>query len=235
MPVTSTRPKVVRSHPRISATKLGEYLAVAANRRERILRDQKYPSDFITSRYKRATSTIRAALISSPDVPTRLMEKAQTLSAVPTTTMYEQRTRDCCVQAIRQFARLYPTLLMKGVTSALIGATGFQLFIEGVEISVWPTVLLQRIRRDGSVETGAMLLAFRKGAVLSDHSGQAVAELLRQSLQRNGHTGVSAKMCLVIDVFGKKTFSAPTRSQRLSSEIESACREIAGRWPAIAG
>lgn len=227
------RRQKIRRNPRISAPKMGEYLDVAAHRRERILRDQKYPSDFITARYKDANHAIRSAMVSGGDVAARVLEKARNIATAPTAKKYNADTNACCAEALDRFARTFPTLPLKGITAKLVAARGLPLFVEEVEISVWPTVLLHSAWRDGTSKTGALLVVYNKGAALPKHSGDAVAELLRQALIQAGHVGVTPSMCLVLDVFSGALFTAPTSSRRLTGEIEAACREIAGLWPTI--
>lgn len=233
--MSSRGPQKVRLKPRISAPKLGEYVGVGARRRRQILRDQKFPPDFMVTRYKPATDAIRLALLSSAsDVETRLRTRAQHLASLPAGTKYEASANHCCSQALRRFARIYPNLPLAGARPALARKEGFPIKLEGVDVSVWPTVLLSRTARDGSVEMGALLLIFRKTESLTDEGGHVVAELLRKALVQSGLPNVKPKLCIVVDVFSRNVFTAPARSQRLSQELEWACREIAVLWGDIA-
>lgn len=224
----------VRFQPRVTAAKLGEYLTVPAHRRERILHDQKYPAEFITTRYRRAYDAIRVSLLAGGDVVGRLLSKASLIESDVATTRFQAETIRDSAQAVRLLAKLFPELPLKGITPTMTGTQSFSFWVEGVEISAMPIVLLQRTKRDGSVENGALMVAMAKRLKLSDHSGRAVAEILREALLEAGYLNVRPRMCLVVDVFSRRVFDAPVRSQRLANEIESACREIAVRWPAIA-
>lgn len=95
-------------------------------------------------------------------------------------------------------------------------------------------MLLRRPTRTGAVENGALLLVFRKGASLDGHSGIAVAAIVLKALEQANQQNVIPKLCVVVDVFSAQIFRAPARNRRLTSEIESACREIAVRWSSIA-
>jgi len=224
----------VRLKARVSAAKLGEYLAAPAHRRERIIHDQKYLSPFIVARYTRANNAIRASLLGGGDVSGRLLSKASLIENDVATSSFQAEVNQGSAHAVRSFAKLVPALPLNGVTFAMTGTQSFYSRVEGVEISAAPVVLLQRTKRDGSTEVGALMTVMTKQVKLSDHSGRAVAELLRQALLDAGYTNVRPRLCLIVDVFAGTVFYAPSARKRLSSEIASACREIAVRWPAIA-
>lgn len=226
-----TRPVKERRNPRMSAPKLGEYVDCGATRRERIIRDQKFPADFITARYRDAEDAIRASMLSGSAL-SRLSENAQMLDMKEATNAHQAEVRASCAQAVRRFARMYADLPLAGVTPMLIDNRKMQ--IEGVEVSVRPTLRLQRRNRSGVEECGAMLLVMSKSIKLTDRSGGAVAALLRQALVEAGFANVHPSLCMVVDVFARKVYTPPRATKRLSHEIACACREIAARWPALA-
>ena len=215
----------------MSASKLGEYVDCGATRRERIIRDQKFPSDFITARYRDAEDAIRAAMLSDA-VLSALSEKAQLLDMKEATNPHQVEVRASCAQAVRRFARMYHDLPLAGVTPTLIGNRKVQ--IEGVEVSVRPTLGTQRINKKGIVERGAILLVMSKSINLTDRSGGAVAELLRTALIEAGFENVHPSLCMIVDVFRRKVYTPPRATKRLSTEIACACREIAARWSKMA-
>lgn len=222
----------VRLKPRISVAKLGEYMDVAkASRRETIIRDQKFLTAYKASRYRDAFNSIRAALLSGDDVLRQLGHWEMTVAARFASTKYQADTKACCVDAIRAFARLYPRLPLHGLTAAPVQP--LTLTIANVPVSVYPTVSLARQVR-GATECGGLLLVFRKEAPLGRNGGRAAAEVLRRALLNAGGQPVRADLCVVIDVFGGGVFTAPSHSKQLMADIESACREIAVRWPAVA-
>jgi hypothetical protein len=222
-----------REKPRISSLKMGEYLHASAPQRERILRNQKYPPVVQLVPYERARQSIRAALLSTKGAANKLLNMASSLEQQVPKTAYDSETLRLSALAIRCFAALLPSIQFNGALPVVTVTPHFILRVEGVAISVSPSVILRRVNRRGRVESGALLLAIRKGEVLDERSGIAVGEMLRLSLTQNGYQSVKPMLCVVADVFGGAVYSAPSRSQRLGSEIESACREIAVRWPSI--
>lgn len=224
----------VREDPRISVPKLGEYMDVRqANRRERIIRDQKYPSNFILTHYADAQKAIRAALLAGPDFDGPLGEKSKTIAARGPTMRHQIDAQRCSLDAIAAFRELWLTMPLDGVCRFVLGRMEFALFVENVSVSVFPTVMLQRTWPDGRSETGALLLVFRKEAALQEHGGEAAAEVLRRALARAKVPGVSRELCIVADVFAQEHFCAPKSNIRLMREVEAACREIAVVWPTV--
>jgi hypothetical protein len=221
----------------MSAPKMGEYLEANAHRRESILRDQKFPPDFKTARYQAADEVIRRALLQGGDVRGRLAAGSRRAAEKPSSSKFEEQSKLCSLEAIERFGRLYDELHLDGVESVFVGQSTFAVRIEGVSISSRPLVLLKR--RVKSEETfGALMVVLRKERGLTDHGGKAIAQLLRTALDVS-HLPTDARvlpdLCIVADVFHGTVFRAPKSTKRTLEEIKSACREIAVRWPFIAG
>jgi hypothetical protein len=212
---------------------LGEYIEASASRRERILKQQKYPPTFIVIKYEKARQAIRACLVNNSDVQTRLVELANTIEQLPPRSTQDADYLRLNAEAVRRFASLYSKLSLKGTETLLPHSKGFALSLEGVFVSVVPIVLLTRRRRDGKEQRGAMVGIFRKTDALGERGGKAVAELARMALLRAGFTNIRADLCLAVDVFSGRFFTASGSGKRVASEIECACREIAARWGAI--
>lgn len=230
---SETRRVRVREEPRISAPKLGEYLDVrSANRRERIIHDQKFPADYIVARYQDAQNAIRVALLSD-DVERRLTEQEKAIAGRFAANKYRADSRRCCIEAVAAFRLVCSILPLDGVARTLTGRSDLTVLVETVKVSANPIVLLERTHRSGRVERGAVQVVFRKESPLESHGGQAAAEILRRALIENGVTDVTGKLCIVVDAFAERYFTAPLRQSRLMGEIESACREIAIRWRAM--
>jgi hypothetical protein len=223
----------IRVKPRMSAPKMGEYLEVLANRRAQILREQKFPPLYKMIRYERARAAVRSALLAGGDVDSSLRAAADRIAALPARNDYERQTNSCSAQAIRRFATLLPALPMKGVAVLAPAAATLLLNVEGVAISVSVTVLLRRNGRNDDAQYGALVVVINKSVKLAESGGKAVAELVRQSLAANGYGSVRPDLCVAVDVFGNRVYTASGRGQRISRELASACREIAILWPSV--
>ena len=217
----------------MSAPKMGEYLEASANRRERILRDQKFPPTFKQILYENARKAIRKPLCDGgADVPARLERFATRIEALAAPSSYQRDANQCSALAVRRFAALYPSLSIAAI-SCSTPANALRLDVESVAISIAPDVLLSREVR-GVLHVGALLTVMRKGEALGDRSGKAIAELLRHALTDAGHQVVQPEMCLVVDLFRGTVWTAQKRGgQRIWDDIASACREIAAIWPTL--
>lgn len=221
----------VRERPRISGPKLGEYLDAGPGRRERLLLDQKFPPTFKVARYADAENAIRASLVSGVGVVARLRDFADELSERTTTTEWTTVGKDCCVTAIREFARVVPNLPTAGSTFRVPDGR-LMLNIEGVTVSLHPIALSQRSVR-GVVRRGAILAVFQKGEPMGEMAGRAAVELLRRGLTQTGVPEIYPGDCVVVDVFRRRIFTATAQNRRVFANITSACREIAVRWPTL--
>lgn len=222
-----------REKPRMSAQKMGEYLYASAHRRERILRDQKYPPLAQVVRYERARRAISAALLSTKETQSKLIGLAASLEQQIPKSGYDAESLRLSALAVRRFSSQYTSISFHGASAVMTGTPHFHLRVEGVTISVSPAVLLRRVNRLGNLDWGALLLVIRKGEALDERSGSAIGEMLRLALVQGGYEAAKPTLCLVVDVFSGRNYSAPSRSQRLGNEIASACREIADRWPSL--
>jgi len=183
--------------------------------------------------YEKARQAIRAALVSDKVVGERLRELAQVIEQMPTRTPYDGDASRVSADGVRRFAKIHEKLSLKGTKALLPSSPSFVLASEGVSISIAPAVILRRTARDGTETWGALVVVFRKGEALGTRGGKAVAELVRLCLANSGYKNIRADLCIAVDVFSGRIFTASGRGTRVAAEIASACREIAVRWPAL--
>lgn len=104
--------------------------------------------------------------------------------------------------------------------------------IGGVGVSVRPELHLSQTN-DEKKRIGALKLCFSKNDPLSEDRARYAATILHQYIEAQyPRTGrADYRLCLVVDVFGRKFFSAPRNYKCKQQDIEVACREIAIAWP----
>ena len=227
-----------RHEPRVTAQQMGYYIdAQRAGKREKIVRNQMFPPPVPTRRYTGASDVVRSAFVKGGDILQHLNDGARRLSHKPCRTPREEESKGLCLQAIEHFTKALPDLPLKGVTASFIGRSQpLGLLIEGVKVSVYPIVLLtKRVRSEE--RRGALLLSIYKTEPLSDHGGEAVATLVYEALAASrlgsGPAVIDPKLCLVVDVFRQRVYTAPAGRTRIMGEIKSNCREFARTWREI--
>lgn len=220
----------VRQSPRISVTKLGEYLTVGAGRRRKIIEDQKHPQPFQVARYTEAERAI-VEYLARRDLAA-LEARRTRLAQTPAKSEYDAERRQLCIEAIDAFEDVLDELDLDGIQAAAAPPSPDYLVFAGVDVSVRPEVLLARSGRSGPA-VGCMKLYFSKNHPLDEKAGAYVSTLLGQFAQRNLTGKVSDDLLLTVDVFGGTVFTAPKARTRRLEDIVAACEEIAIRWGSV--
>jgi hypothetical protein len=222
----------IQIYPRVSLNKLGEYLTASPLRRQRILRDQKYPAVFQTGRYREAERRITDFLCRGDCDDAPLLQAVEALVASGEAEPHLAQQRLLCAEAIASFVAVARSLPLSGLRAQAGAARPPRLPMAGVEVSIRPEVLLAGVDRAGGEVRGGLKLYFSKTHPLSPESGQYVAIMLYRYLADAwGAAGrVLPRHCLVLDVFRGALYRAPEAYRRRLKQIEAACGEIAERW-----
>ena len=223
----------VRHEPRISANKLGEYLFARPGRRRTIIKEQKFPPTFMAARYKPAREAILDSLAGNSSFDD-LALTAEQLLREPAASDYRAEQAQCCADAIHDFLDLAPDLELEGLTVERQNDRT-KLTVAGVQISVYPDLILRGQNRRGEPIVGALKLHFSKNHKHSDQAAEYVATLLRQHVEQfwGEDAAVHPALCRVVDVFGGTVHEAPKAFRRRWKDIEAACEEIRVRWESI--
>ena len=223
----------IRTEPRVSVNKLGEYMTATARRRKGIIETQKSPADFIVPRYDPATSAIAQSIVEQS--PSAILEAFDRLDReLPKTKWTDQRNSDC-QEALEKFRTIRPELQRRlGSSSLTLGTnTAPKLSVSGVDISVRPEILVRNEDRDGTPLFGAVKLYLSKTYELDENSAQYVGTVLHQYIEQfvvDDDGQADHRACCVVDVFAQKIYDAPRAFRARRKDIEAACEEIALRW-----
>lgn len=225
-----------RQEPRISVSKLGEYLTATPARRKQIIHGAKFPSTFMVSRYTAAENAIADWICSGGTDELLLAQAIAALRTGEPRSSFARSRRDCCVTAIANAARLQDKLqLPSGRVSYVRTNTSTSLLLGDLTVSVRPEVLLYM----GSGEQhrlGGIKLYFSKQHPLDEQAADTITTLLWQSLVIRSAKDLSLRdhdQIKVVDVLAGEVFTLPRNYKRHSKEICAACEEIAERWEAI--
>jgi len=217
------------SKARISVNKLGEYLNASPARRRRIVKDQKEPSAYITSRYGDARQEIVSFLEGGMVDEDALASTAAHLRQAPGSDFIRQDKANSA-DAIEDFLETADQLNFDGLTvQAMDPTTPANMEIANVTVSVRPEALL-RDEVTGAV-VGAVKLHFPKSFPLTDKAPDYVATALREYLaQTYDANAVDPKRCYVVDIPTHTVTCATKASKKKMSDVEAACEEINARW-----
>lgn len=224
----------VRTEPRISVNKLGEYLTASPVRRRRIVSDQKRPSDFIVARYREASEAINRFLLEgqSPDF---LQAEIERISGIEPNTPWQAEDYALSSEAIESFLDIYGDLPLDGCELERGDPEAAPLLVAAVQVNVRPDAISRSTNRSGGQTVGAIKLYFPKTVSLSDDAGAYIATTLHQYVNEyfSAYGSADYRRCHVVDVFGQQIFTAPQSFIRRRRDIEAACEEIARAWTVV--
>jgi hypothetical protein len=223
------KPKI-RTVPRISISKLGEYMVATPARRRGIIRDQKQPREVIVARYNDVYGAVAECLLRNGDVSTVHERLEKLYQAVPKTT-WEAQDKQLSADALEAFLTFVDEIDLSGLEVVRPGDTPM-MQVGGVGVSVRPELLLRRAGE--TTPAGAVKLYVSKLFALDDKSGAYVATVLHQFVDDViSSRSAQSDACIVIDIFERRVHVAPRAYKKRRNDIEAACEEIAQRWAAV--
>jgi len=221
----------VNVEPRISLNKLGEYLTATPGRRRKILFDQKYPSDFIVTRYNDAEAAIIEYIFSNTNDVGLLDNALEQIEGKRVETDWEVQTKALNMEALEAFYDIADQIdYTKYSVEKCVKSEAAYGMLGGVQISVRPEIVIYRDKGEEKV-IGATKIYFSKSFPLLDGAGEYVSSFLVEYLkQTRKDRSVNNRICNVIDVFSRNIITAPISYKRRMADIEAACQEIAAVW-----
>jgi len=219
--------------PKISVNKLGEYLTTNAQRREKIVMDQKYPREFKYLWYADARRTIVKYFVDKDQDEDYLVDRIEALAVNRSGKDIQLQDRQLSIEALKAFLK-NDIILPNQKVSFLRPSKITSMNIAGVKISIAPDLMVS-YNRAGIENIGLIKLHFGKHQQLSKVASEYVSTLLHQcaEIEFNDEAKVNKKWCLSIDVFSGSVVSAPVSFIKRRQQIESACREIELWWKSI--
>lgn len=224
----------VRENPRISVSKIVEYLEAGAGRRRSILIDQKFPQDSIISYYRDTFEGIEKFMTSGFDEST-IESCIQKLHNAEFTSPQQATRISSCIAGLQAMLRLSDRL--KSLLDGLIiePASRFQLpslQINNVMISVRPEFYVRAKNLDGSESLGLVKFYIGKQRGLSVYGGECAALIAEQHLSnmRQPYCTPDRNLVIMVDLFGGNIFKTPRSYRKKLTDIEACCAEINQVW-----
>jgi hypothetical protein len=225
----------VRSSPRISVNKLGEYITSSPIRRRTILRNQKYPSEIIITRYNDCVDPIINFFADPVHDPGRLHRAIEEIRVQPALNDNQVTTRRVNIEALTRLLEAHELLTGNGLAFRRLPDQAPHLKIADVEVSVRPELEIVRTDRQGAIRYGLLKLYLKKSHPLEEDTAKYIATTLHQYAELNygPAEAVDPPCCLVLDIFAKRTHSAPRNYRNRRGDIVAACEEIGSRWSTL--
>lgn len=220
-----------RSNPRISITKVAEYMVATPGRRATILRDQKYPPAFKASRFRDAYTALSEILVDGGGVRAIDTQIAAWRSRTPTK-RFQAECLSNCIDALTAFRALMVRGEFDGM-SFLPGMTEAYAELGGVDLSVRPEVVIS------GRTPGAMKIYLGKTSPLTEDvrnrpGSSSYATTALNYWAEGAFRSAPPELSLVVDVFAGKVHRAPARQRNRRNDLLAACQEIAVVWGSIA-
>ena len=227
-------------NPRFSVNHLATYLSASkANQRKTIIRESKYQKKVAVVPYDPSKKIIREFLagntgnLSYFDDRIRRFETRRRRE--PEGWMRDEMKRN--IEAVAAFKRTFSRRRARRY-QFVAGPVDRTIKLEGVSINVRLDVLVSHTDdEEVTYSGGCVLFVARTGAARRniEERRKAVAAMIHWSLEiADTNIEVLPRLCMSFDVFDQAIIKAPTATDRLRSQIRSACDEAASRWDSVA-
>lgn len=233
----------VNRKPRFTVLDMGEYMAADDGPRETLLRNMKYERIARTLTYRTLYLAV-ASYLASPTRDRRILEKCRkvledelTLAINPT--VIDNLTYE--LRALETFERSLNAMDIGSVTLER-AATATPLNIEGVKISVRPTVYIRAARPRGVDLRGALVVDMAKGTLPKTDEAQAklTKAMVHSAVLLHEHVAAalgdgkpSNAHAVIFHAHRQEWVSAPANYRSLLRNIEAVCRNIDRSWNGI--
>ena len=151
-------PKINKS-PRISVNKLGEYITSRATRQTKILRDQKFPPEYMTTYYREAEESISQFIATELQDFGIIERKISILEQIPSDNVYNNRRLSGNIEAIECFMNVMDKVDLGGASPTL-GPQTAMLTVSNVNVSVRPEIILTKIEQKWPSPSGRHQASF---------------------------------------------------------------------------
>jgi hypothetical protein len=152
--------KSSNSAPRISLNKSGEFTTAKTDRQRQILRDQKYPADYMGMYYREASEAISQCIASGLQEFSGIQRAISVLGQMNPQKIGTQRRINSNLDALESFEAMLDKIDLKGAVPSLGDHSPEKLVIQNVEISVRPEILLKASSKGNAQLVGAVKLHF---------------------------------------------------------------------------
>jgi hypothetical protein len=237
-----TRELVIHHKPRISATKLAEFVIADPARQKTIIKNSKIAQKSVILQYTKTRQCFYRAFTGNGLDGNVFQSRAGEIEKEKAETTWQQGDNERNILALNHLVKIAPKIKLKDATLIDKPSSGWgSLEIAGVKVSIQPDLVFS-FKHLNITKIGGILLSLSKSeqnALSRSNGDNRMADyltclLFQLLLKRSKHIGAPLNSrCLAIDVFREEIYHAPVNYKTLNKHMEAACEVIALRWPQI--
>lgn len=230
--------KKYRKEPRLTANQLADYYTTASPpQRTNIMVQAKFPQGVVTAHYDEAKNALRKHL-SDQKRSTQILHDALTdieKKKLGFQKPWKENDLKLSAEAIGNFLKAGNTLGISRFNFSAVTSDLPHLNFEGTDVSINLDLVTYRTDADGTKRVGGVIFMFSKSDKNPNKRqkrGKSASWLILQTVEKHmTQLGVpDPKLCIVIDVFEGKVYSAATGNKLMKSHLEACCKEVAIGW-----
>jgi hypothetical protein len=230
-----TRHQRVRHTPQLSLSLLGEYMASSFVRKQSILREAKFPKDFIGPRYDPAQKAAALYLSGGGADQAQLRRDLDGKLVGSDRSRWFKQRELLCQQAIDCILKMEAEMKLEGVDVSLGCNNDHRMPIAGVMVTVIPDLIVRGVNRKGPF-VGAVKFRYVKTKAMTEKWAAYSATLLHQFTETSlcgEETHADRRHCRFVDVFAGRMHEAPEHFKGLRKDITAACEQIKELWKSV--
>lgn len=223
------------NEPKITVNKLGEFLVAPAARQRRILEQLKYPKDnkFGATAHTEAREALKEYFISGFD-KTILSDCIQALKDKKGLTDYMQKVNNSSIEMLEGVLEINSDYF-SGYSYYKYQGNNEKMMINGVEISVYPDLMVEYTYRDKDY-IGAFKLHLSKSSNFGKEGGNYIAVLLNHYTSEfiiPENKVVKPSCSISYDVPKGDFIKCPASTAVRWNDIKAGCKTISDIWDSI--
>ncbi|HAH55483.1 MAG TPA: hypothetical protein DCM02_09465 [Flavobacterium sp.] len=211
---------------------MAEFINATPARKLRIIKEQKFPSKFIVSRYRIARNNMVSS-IRNQFSETDIISGLERLNGIKPKSDFQTNDVKNSIEALRAFLKLQFPNDFKTIKCEFSKPEAKGFILEGVNIIVSPDIIL-RGNKNGKPFVGGIKFHISKSKKINEATGKYVAHGIKLFLKKTELKSdeiILPEYCLCVDVFGERVIQSPKKDDEFTIGLSEACEEIKRLWP----
>ena len=218
----------------ISINQLCDFITASDRRKISILKKQKFPSPFMTTRYRIARSCMKNFITNNFSY-SEILKGIERLQSMKCSTDFEENDRKNSIKALEQFIHIkFPDYFKDKLFTFSKTEQGY-ILVNDVKIIVSPDIILSWVE-NGSKCIGGIKFHLSQSNIFDFEKSSFSANMIRVFLEEvlcNNIGHIDENFCLCVDVFGSRVCAASQELSGCKIKLEKACIEIKDLWKTI--